>query len=506
VVRSPFGGLDRRRLRLGLLLFFLALAVPSAVLVYQAFGRLEWEGFHQQQVLAEELARRIDIRLGDLVETESDRGFADYAFLVVEGDPRARYLQRSPLSAYPPRPGIPGLIGYFQVDAEGAFSSPLLPRGSIDPTAFGLTETELAERAAAEQRLEQILSNNRLVERRRREVGEQEAAQPPPGAKSDQTTSTWSPYAKSSSLAEYAGDSHRAIGAELGAVPLDGAQIAFDRLNEVQTLAKDKLAGAGREKAEADRTRAGQGAVQQAGAERTQAPAEAKTLAPAPRVQRQSRREVGILPELEAAGASTPELPSKSGARRIAAASAPALADDAPATAGDGAGETRAATIPQRPPIRTFESEIDPFEVSRLAGGQIVLYRKVWRDGQRYTQGALIDPAPYLAALVAAPFREATLARTSQLAVTWRGEPLAVFPGHSGRDYGTDSLQGAPLYQTRLSAPFSDLGLTFTVTRLPLGPGAAVVSWVATALALVLCGGVLWLYQLGVRQIALIRQ
>mgnify|MGYP001110135207 CR=1 FL=1 len=164
-------GLDRRRLRLGLLAFFLALSVPSAILVYQAFGRLEWEGFHQQQVLAEELALRIDARLGELVDAESARGFADYGFLVVEGDPRAGYLQRSPLSAFPPRPEVPGLIGYFQVDAQGTFSSPWLPRGSIDPAAYGLTQAEIRERTAAEQRVEQILSSNRLVERRRGEGG-----------------------------------------------------------------------------------------------------------------------------------------------------------------------------------------------------------------------------------------------------------------------------------------------------------------------------------------------
>ena len=162
-LRGPdWGGFDRRRLRLGLVAFFLALALPSAILVYQAFSRLEWEGFHQQQILAEELAQRLDTRLADLLDAESARGFADYAFLVVEGDPEAGYLQRSPLSVFPPDPEIPGLIGYFQVDAQGGFSSPLLPQGSIDPVAYGLTGAEVAERGAAERHLEQILSSNRL--------------------------------------------------------------------------------------------------------------------------------------------------------------------------------------------------------------------------------------------------------------------------------------------------------------------------------------------------------
>ena len=534
----PLAGLDRRRLRLGLLAFFLALAVPSAVLVYQAFGRIEWEGFHQQQVLAEELALRIDARVADLVDAESARGLADYAFLVVEGDPRAGYLQRSPLSAFPPRPEVPGLIGYFQVDAQGAFSSPLLPRGSTDPTAYGLTQAEVAERTAAEQRVEQILSSNRLVERRRGDSGGRETAAPDSASRADQTTSAWSSYTESLDLAGGKED-QKAAGAGLAAAPRDvpqapspapqaEAQIAFDRLNEVQALAKDKLSRAKQEKVEADRARTAQEAVQEAGQAAVRPHSEAKGQGQAPaqvRAQRQSRREIGVLLEPEPAAGAAPEPPPEPGpvpglAKRPAAKAAAVPAPSAPApapagrvedsvTAGGAAdGEIQPAGVVQRPPIRTFESEIDPFEVSRLAGGQIVLFRKVWRDGQRYTQGALIDPVPFLTGLIAAPFREAALARTSDLSVTWRGEPLAAFPGQSGRDYGSHSqaLSGTPLYQTRLSAPLSDLGLAFSVTRLPLGPGAAVIAWVGAALALVLCGGVLALYRLGVRQIDLVRQ
>ena len=41
--------------------------------------------------------------------------------------------------------------------------------------------------------------------------------------------------------------------------------------------------------------------------------------------------------------------------------------------------------------IRTFESEIDPFEFSLPGSGHFVMFRKVWRDGQRYIQGAIIE-------------------------------------------------------------------------------------------------------------------
>src|SRR5919106_4213016 len=112
-------GLDRKRLRLWLTLFFLALAMPTGILIHQAYSQLKWEAFHQHRVLAEELAARIDGRFIQLINDEEARSFTDYAFLVVAGDPSANFVQRSPLSAYPGASAIPGLIGYFQVDPQG---------------------------------------------------------------------------------------------------------------------------------------------------------------------------------------------------------------------------------------------------------------------------------------------------------------------------------------------------------------------------------------------------
>jgi signal transduction histidine kinase len=568
--RHGLTGLDPRRLRLGLALFFLALALPSAALVWQAFGRLEWEGFHQQQVLAEEFARRVDDHLAGLVEEESARGFADYGFLVVEGDPRAAYLQRSPLSVFPPRPDIPGLLGYFQVDAQGEFSSPLLPRGTLDPTAYGLTAAEVAERSAAEGRLEQILSTNRLVDRRR---GEAPPAPPGLGAAKrapyglddldvagrDSSAGTGPGPTGTSDRQDAAMALDLAPRAASESPPPQvqapvQAQIAFDRLNQAPAgkdradLDRLKLAKQGATVAEKAQANLGAAEQRQVSAEvkadrataapaPVQAPAFAETPTQTSRGQRIPRREVGVLAETEADA--PPPSPAAPARPTLAAAPpsptpqrTPEASSDsiqilpgsperkpkggavAPPTEQVPKAEGHTRPEPQRPPIHTFESEIDPFEVSRLAGGQLVLYRKVWRDGQRYTQGALIDPAPFAQGLVGAPFGAAALSRTSALAVTYRGQTLALFPGQgrtghvSGRDYASSSqaLRGTPLYQARLSDPFSDLGLAFAVTRLPLGPGAEVIAWVAAILALVLTIGVWSLYRLGVRQIALGRQ
>jgi signal transduction histidine kinase len=132
----------------------------------------------------------------------------------------------------------------------------------------------------------------------------------------------------------------------------------------------------------------------------------------------------------------------------------------------------------------------------------------VWRDGQRFIQGALIDRARFVEALIESAFRGSAVAQMSNLGVAWRGEVFAGYGAASANRYlySTQELDGALLYRTRLSAPLADMDLVFTVTRLPEGPGAQVITWVAVVLALVLCAGTALLYRLGARQIALARQ
>ena len=99
--RTLIKGLDQRRLRNLLGLLFLGLALPTAILIWQAYSQLKWEAFHQHRVAAEELTRRVDSNLAAMVQAADARTFADYTFLVVSGEPSANFVQRSPLSAYP---------------------------------------------------------------------------------------------------------------------------------------------------------------------------------------------------------------------------------------------------------------------------------------------------------------------------------------------------------------------------------------------------------------------
>lgn len=152
------------RLRLMLGLLFAALALPGAVLVWQARAQIQFEAFHQYRGLADELAQRVDGELQRVIEIEESRSWADYRFLVQSGDPTtSNYVHLSPLAEFPVRSEVPGVIGWFQVDADGAFSSPVLPAQSRDLSGYGIGTDEIARRVALRDRLRDVLSENQLV-------------------------------------------------------------------------------------------------------------------------------------------------------------------------------------------------------------------------------------------------------------------------------------------------------------------------------------------------------
>jgi signal transduction histidine kinase len=445
---------------------------------------LKWEAFHQHQLLAEELAARIDDRFTNLINTEEAHAFTDYAFLVLAGDPAANFLQRSPLSDYPLETGLPGLIGYFQVDAEGAFSTPLLPQQDARPADFGISATELEQRQALAQRIHRILSENRLVQggagsgregslssaRRVKDTGD---------ALSEEMDAT-AGYKLGDTLSQVGKTLSQNSATSTPAEQEVMAQAAFDRLNTpaAKLEQKKKQAPAGK-----------LGRVEDLKLDKRYQVAPADELHDLPSTQKsdmpekRARKERGVLPELPLASRS------------------PAFERTRPAT-------TPAAPKEPERNIRIFESEIDPFEFSLLDSGHFVMFRKVWRNGQRYIQGALLEQAPFLKGLIQNAFNEATLSQMSELIVAYQGEVFTAFTGSQPRGYlsSTEQLSGALLYQTRLSAPLSELEMIFTITHLPAGPGGKLVTWIAAILAVVLCGGFYLLYRLGAGQIELARQ
>ena len=158
--------MDARRLKTVLAIIFAVLAVPTAVLIWQGYNQLQWESFHQNRSLAEEFTRRVDEQARAWIAASDERSFADYGFLVLTGEPSANFVQRSPLSAFPVDHSIPGVLGHFQVSADGTFSTPLLPPAGADFASLGIAPAEVMARTELAEELHRVLAENQLVKTR----------------------------------------------------------------------------------------------------------------------------------------------------------------------------------------------------------------------------------------------------------------------------------------------------------------------------------------------------
>jgi signal transduction histidine kinase len=481
LARLVLNRLNRSRLRRWLLGLFFALALPSGVLVYQAYDQLKWEAFHRHQVLAEELSTRIDKRYAELIEAEERRAFVDYNFLVVAGDPKSNYIQRSPLSSFPVQSSIPGLIGYFQVDAQGLFRTPLLPDSERVAAEYGIRAGELAQRQALADRVYAILSENRLVRQEKRDYAARlrrkaDASPAKPKDKEEFSATLSSNTALPSAEGELLmSEEKKAAAQEPIAEEMPVGQAVFDHLAEQEVRRKQATVSASKNLGRVEDLQL-DGRFQTAQEPQRQRLAEQKKSKLLQK--RVTRTERGALPE----------------------------PDSAPAASGDAMVRELAQAPPLR--VRTFESEIDPFEMSLLDSGHIVLYRKVWRDNQRYIQGALIEQKAFLSGVIEASFRETSLERMSDLIAAYQGEVLAAYSADTLDSYtrGSDQLSGELLHRSRLSTPVDGLELIFTLRYLPAGPGAGINAWVSVILFLVLSGGFYGIYRLGLGQINLLDQ
>ncbi len=449
-------GLDKGRLRNFLVAFFLALALPTTILVWQAYSQLKWEAFHQYRGDAEELTNRVDAQLSEMINAADARSFADYTFLVVSGDPSARFVQRSPLSAYPVADDLPGVLGYFQVDSAGAFSTPLLPPDSTPAANLGIGEGEYSNRLQLAQEIRTILVDNRLV-RSRSEIITSEIM----------TSRDRKDYYSQSifdRLNEDGGEGLQSVGGD-GSLESDAVEsnipISAARRSSIGKVSELKLDAALQEKSEL--------LEREVAEERTRDDDLASTPG------RGKRKEQSSLPE--SAG----------------------LAEEA--LVANVAGPTNLR-------ITNFESEVDPFEFSLLDSGHFVLYRKVWRDGQRYIQGLLVDREVLTRDVIGTQFNDTSLADMSNMIIAYQDDVIYTLRGRDEVTYPNvaEDLDGELLYRNRLSAPLDGLELIYSIKRLPPGPGANVLAWVTLVLAVILIGGIATLYRLGSSQIQLARQ
>ncbi len=391
--RSVITGWTKHRLRLALALFFLALAIPTGILIKQAYSQLKWEAFHNHRVQAEELVTRIDDRYRELIDIESARAFTDYSFLNIAGDPSAKLLQRSPLTRFPVKSAVPGVIGYFQIDTQGHFTTPLLPDGAGTARRYGISTDEYKQRQQVRNQLYQLLSENRLVQSPKQSKLKPSAAKSKRDERDDAAGSKGALSVVSPMETEELAQSAPAPVLD-EEIP---AQAAFDKLQrqEVTRYSVQKKApkSLGRVEDLKLERRYRQKLEEQ---EKKQQPRLSKLKEKL--VKRTLRKERNVLP-----------------GRRL------------------GNEDTRETALLDSKdlPVSIFESEIDEFEFSVLDSGHFVLYRKVWREGQRYIQGMLIETTPFIKDVAGKAFYATGVSSSSNLAVAYQGNVLSAFNAQS---------------------------------------------------------------------------
>jgi signal transduction histidine kinase len=434
---------------------------------------LKWEAFYQHQRLARELTLRIDDGFRDLIEREENRPISDYEFLNVSGSEGSAFLQRSPLSQFPLDVEVPGLLGYFQVDASGALRTPIVPE--TNASSYGIPPSELQQRKQQEGRIRGILDQNRLV------------------GKSDVATT---PTVFGEVMAEE----------EMAQERVDSPSLVMELDSASSSIAMD------------DRDNLGQAGFDQLTTRKLKAPAESR--APADQV-----KDLKLEDSYQVAADDVPEVQRLDAdkqaevkrARKEKVNLPEALQEQVQSfekSVADEDNETddMAASAPvlnqQAIRIQTFESEVEPMEFALLDSGHFVLFRRVWHQNERYVQGILIDQANFIERLIAPAFRESSLSSMSKLIVAYQGSILQNYAADYSRLYRPSAEQASNelLYQSRLIAPFGDIELIYALARLPVGAGGQVIIWSAVVLAIVLVGGCLMLLRLGQRQLALARQ
>ena len=453
--------MTKAKLRILLLVFFITLLVPGSVLIVQAYGQLKWEAFHHHQQLAKALAQRIDANFGNLIKREENRTFTDYSFLNVAGSESTAFIQRSPLSSFPLESDIEGLIGYFQVDAQGQLVTPTVP--DSDAASYGISDNELQQRIVFEDEIRAILGRNQLVKNKAADSSSaiSEAALDELNMAEAELASSLSQEEVESDVAEFDQSAFGQLNSSSRS-EASGISTLTKRIKDLKLDDKYQIAESSEEKI-------------------IESKSKKKT--------KQARKETTLFAEV------LPEMP-KEYTNDLAILVEPSTPQSKSAVIVQSKNELR---------IRTFESEVESFEFSLLDSGHLVLFRQTWNNKQRYVQGLLLNPDIFLDGLINQAFNDSALSNITRLIVAYQGKVIKTYNANKEREYlpTTPNVASDLLYQTRLIAPFGDMELLFSVSSLPLGTGAIIVSSAALVLLLVLVIGFIMLYRLGAKQIAL---
>ncbi|MCZ6874797.1 MAG: HAMP domain-containing sensor histidine kinase [bacterium] len=473
----------QRSLKVVLLLFVLAVTLPLYVLFNRVYAQLQQETLYQYRLSAEQVTQQIDAEVNRLIAGEENRPFSHYGFFRIEEQKllNTRGVALSPLAQFPLASDFPGLIGYFQISPAGRLSSPVLPdttKQQLDDYDIRVGEEEYAKRLALKKRIINVLETNRLWAQK---PADRHPQRPRLASKLDQQR----------------GDRHlgraQAPAEARPSVHLrdDTAEMVEEARSQREVDLRSTYRGQKVAELNIDRRLylERESAVNEA--KKRSAPSKSKSSR---RVSRQPRTEQIDIPASQSLDVYRKWLNKKATEKKE---------------------KSNVHGIASESILVSFAGDIDPIQLYVLQDMTFVFVRKVWQAKQRYIQGFIVDGNAFIQQIFQVPFHNSSISAVSRLVVSYRDDILkqiAPGPAPYGQKHrgifkrSADAEVGKTpslLYQTRLASPFDDVLMHFTITSLPLGPGATLVHALVVIIPALLLAGMFGVYRLTTQQIKL---
>lgn len=484
----------KKRLFYWLLIFFIGISLPVYFLLDKVYSQLQNETWYRQRNQAEQLVQRIERSLQEKLQPEQDRPIAEYSFFnVLENQLlQSTSVNFSPLSELPPKSDIPGLIGYFQIDPDGTFHIPALPKLETDLQS-GLSAETLAMRIALKDKLYDLLALNEAEPERT--IKEETQALKDLHKDSD---SVAKPVVQASRFNDYFQSSEqdelRAVGRSADKNKAEKKKSTPVLKQKKRMLSEEKL-----EQLNIETTLWKQKNRQDDGYSTTSSFYDRRSSKRNYRLQ--SRKEMVKIPDQSTAG----ELFKRNKIAEDAAVnemqereSQPEQASISPEQAKPQKVLNEKLKVQQAVRILSFESEVSPLQLINLGDQHLCFYRNVWNAKARYIQGLVVD-VRFLQKIIQPMVNSTQSLALSSLIIVDKGNLLQQFKTRAA----TSELL---IFRRALLAPFQEMEIIVNSSNLRTDSGKQVLDMISVALALIIGAGFILFYRLGARQIELAKQ
>ena len=417
-----------KRLRVLLLVFVMALAVPLGYLVFRTHHSLEQEETAELRFFANTLFDQMEQELAALVQREERRPVEEYLPSSAPEGSGLGEVSRSPLAEAAAEPYI---LGYFQNNPDGSFSTPLVESG----------DTVRQDQAALVGHLQDV---NRIFNTKR----------------------TMQPDSLDRQAEETVQKKTGTEQKEVAAKKSEGAGFAERYFNVARSSKQKDYLGQGEKRVEQI------------------SPQQAMNLA-----QRDEQQQSG---GRRADSAALAERQKVAGGKTDAPDAAKPLTPSAPAAASVVPPRSASLQPAMQPAAEDgLRVEVDPLQSVPIDNGQILLFRRIVVGNQVYRQGLVIRVEELLKQLKNAHFTGQPMARFTSLTLTSLNggrETARVQEGPQVTQPRFSLERGFP-------RPFAFVRATLTCDEIPRSPGRATLHVMVAVLASVILLGLLAIYQ-----------